>query len=171
MVEISAGVGVVVDGPVGVGEGSGESDVSIEVLADRICGLAARINVASAQLLLLLGEFDARQGWAGFGVTSCAQWLSWKCHIGGHAAREQVRVARALRDLPVVRAEFGAGRLSYAKVRAITRVACADSESDLVDLAATATAAGGADCGGVASGGVVGFSRAGGSAAVVVVFR
>jgi hypothetical protein len=42
-----------------------------------------------------------------------------KCQLGSHAAREQVRVARALRGLPLIGGEFGAGRLSYAKVRAL----------------------------------------------------
>jgi hypothetical protein len=74
-------------------------------------------------------------------VRSCAHWLSWKCQLGTHAAREQVRVARALRDLPLIRGEFCAGRLSYAKVRALTRIAAPDTEPDLVELARSATAA------------------------------
>ena len=87
-------------------------ELTVAELDDEICSLAARINVASARLLLLVGEFDEREGWAGYGVKSCAHWLSWKCQLGGHAAREQVRVARALRGLPLIRREFGAGRLS-----------------------------------------------------------
>jgi hypothetical protein len=117
------------------------SELSVAVLDDEICSLAARINVATARLLLLVGEFDAREGWAGYGVKSCAHWLSWKCRLGAHAAREQVRVARALRELPLITAEFGAGRLSYAKVRALTRIATDDTEADLVELAHAATAA------------------------------
>src|SRR5260370_861736 len=64
-------------------------------------------------------------------MTSCAAWLSWKCQMSAGAAREHVRVARALRDLPVIRAEFGAGRLSYAKVRALTRIATPENEAGL----------------------------------------
>ena len=55
------------------------------------------------------------------------------------AAREHVRVARALRDLPVIRAGFGAGRLSYAKVRALTRIATAENEQGLAELAGPMT--------------------------------
>lgn len=110
-------------------------------LSDRICLLAAQIDCASAELICLLSEFDACDGWTGYGMKSCAHWLSWKCHIGAHAAREQVRVARALTGLPLLRSEFTAGRLSYAKVRALTRVAEPDSEADLVELAMAATAA------------------------------
>ena len=48
--------------------------------------------------------------------------LSWKCQLSSGTAREHVRVARALRDLPVIRGEFAAARLSHAKVRALTRI-------------------------------------------------
>jgi Domain of unknown function (DUF222) len=53
---------------------------------------------------------------------------------------EHVRVARALEALPATRAAFGEGRLSYSKVRAITRVATVDSEAELCDLGLAATA-------------------------------
>ncbi len=73
-------------------------------------------------------------------MSSCAAWLSWKCQMSSGTAREHVRVARALRDLPVTRAEFAAGRLSYAKVRALTRIATPDTEASLAELAAPMTA-------------------------------
>ena len=71
---------------------------------------------------------------------SCAQWLSWKCQLSSGTAREHVRVARALRDLPVIRARFAAGRLSYAKVRALTRIATPAAEAGLAGLAGPMTA-------------------------------
>ena len=71
---------------------------------------------------------------------SCAQWLSWKCQMSSGTAREHVRVARALRDLPVIRARFAAGRLSYAKVRALTRIATPATEAGLAELAGPMTA-------------------------------
>ena len=57
------------------------------------------------------------------------------------AAREQTRVARRLRDLPAVRTAFTGGRLSFSKVRAITRVAVPTTEEALVETAESATAA------------------------------
>src|SRR5271165_681164 len=87
----------------------------------------------------LAGDFDARRGWASWEMNSCAQWLSWKCQMSSGAAREHVRVARALRDLPVIRGEFGAGRLSYAKVRALTRIATPDTERGLAEIAGPMT--------------------------------
>src|SRR4030095_6078625 len=57
------------------------------------------------------------------------------------AAREKVRVAPALTDLPLISAAYRDGRLSYSKVRAITRVATAETEADYVEIATSATAA------------------------------
>jgi len=68
------------------------------------------------------------------------QWLGWHCGLGGRAAREQLRVGHALTSLPQLTEAFGAGRLSYSKVRALTRVATQMNEGDLVILAEHATA-------------------------------
>ena len=95
----------------------------LERLEAQICELAGHLAAATCRFLVLLGDFDARRGWASWEMTSCAQWLSWKCQMSSGTAREHVRVARALRDLPVIRARFAAARLSYAKVRALTRIA------------------------------------------------
>src|ERR1700748_3670389 len=70
---------------------------------------------------------------------SCAEWLWGKCQMSSGTAREHVRVARALRGLPVIRARFAAGRLSYAKVRALTRIATAETEAGLAELAGPMT--------------------------------
>jgi hypothetical protein len=72
-------------------------------------------------------------------MTSCAAWLSWKCQMSSGTAREHVRVARALRDLPVIRGEFAAGRLSYAKVRALTRIATVETDAGLAEIAGPMT--------------------------------
>jgi hypothetical protein len=113
--------------------------VPLERLEAEICQLAGQLAAATCRFLVLLGDFDARRGWADWEMTSCAAWLSWKCQMSSRTAREQVRVARALRDLPVIRAEFGAGRLSYAKVRALTRIATPGTEAGLAELAGPMT--------------------------------
>jgi hypothetical protein len=111
----------------------------LERLEAQICELAGHLTAATCRFLVLLGDFDARRGWASWEMGSCAQWLSWKCQMGSGAAREHVRVARALRDLPVLRGEFGAGRLSYAKIRALTRIATPDTERGLAEIAGPMT--------------------------------
>jgi hypothetical protein len=94
-------------------------------LAHQISDLSLRIDIAKHSLLTHLRTFDAHDGWNGMGFIATAAWLSWWIHIGPGpgAAREHVRVARALGDLKLIDAAFADGKLSYAKVRAITRVA------------------------------------------------
>jgi len=112
----------------------------IEALGDEIARLAAQIHAATYRLLVLIGEFDACEGW-GNGFRSCADWLSWRTGIAPGAARERVRVARALADLPLVSAEMQSGAMSFSKARAITRVATPENEAELVELSRHATAA------------------------------
>ncbi len=111
-----------------------------DTLGERIAAMAARLHAATYQLLVLLAEFDAREGWNN-GFLSCAHWLHWRTGIDLGAAREKVRVARALPVLPLVSDRMRRGQLSYAKVRALTRVATPDNEPALVDLALAGTAA------------------------------
>jgi hypothetical protein len=114
--------------------------LSTDALGDRIAALAARLHAATYELLVLLREFDARTDWHG-GFASCAHWLHWRTGIDLGAAREKVRVAHALARLPRLSATMARGAISYAKVRAITRVATPDNEGALLDLAQAGTAA------------------------------
>jgi uncharacterized protein DUF222/HNH endonuclease len=113
---------------------------SIDELDEAICRLASRINAVSYQLLVLVREFDDRMGWAKWGYPNCAEWLSWRCQISLSAAREKVRTAQALRDLPEISLAFSEGRLSYTKARALTRVAAEHGEDALLRYALDATA-------------------------------
>ncbi len=113
----------------------------IDEVGDELCSLAGQITAATGRFLALLADFDTREGWGGAGVLSCAHWLSWRCGIDLRTARDHVRVARALVALPRTTTELAAGRLSYSKVRAVTRVATPTTEDELVDIALTAPAA------------------------------
>ncbi|MBT8136169.1 MAG: HNH endonuclease [Gammaproteobacteria bacterium] len=112
----------------------------IEKLADQIGELAGYLNAANCRFLELVAEFDELGGYAEQGAASCAHWLNWKCGIGMNAAREKVRTARALVSLPDIHASFAAGRISYSKVRAMTRVATPENEGYLLDIALHGTA-------------------------------
>src|SRR6185436_20018023 len=92
-------------------------------------------------LVELIGEVDAVGGlkhWTGF--KSLAHWLSWACSMTPGVAREHVRVAKALRRMPTVAGLFQEGRLSYSKVREVTRVVDVVDEQRLAELAVTGTA-------------------------------
>ena len=111
----------------------------LERLGDRIAELSARIQAATYELLILIREFDDRTGWSG--CTSCAHWLSWRTGLAPGAAREHVRVARALGNLPKLSDAMRRGVVSYSKVRAVTRVATPETEQALLDVALCGTAA------------------------------
>ena len=113
----------------------------LDAMADELCRQAAHIAAAEYRWLRLLAEFDAEEGWGSFGVRSCAAWLSFACGVKPETARERVRVARALPDLPKICESFAAGRLSYSKVRAITRVATPQTDELLAIYGESATAA------------------------------
>jgi hypothetical protein len=104
-------------------------------LESELLGLAGHIAAAEARFLQLLAEFDHRNGWAGDGIRSCAHWLSWRAGMSPRTAVEHLRVAHALQNLPRISEAFAAGRLSYSKVRAITRIAGGDTAT-LTRLAA-----------------------------------
>ena len=114
--------------------------VEIDQLGDQIALLSAQINAARYQLLELIREFDERKGWAAQGALSCSQWLGWRCGTALGAAREKVRVAHALAELPTISEAFRDGQVSYSKVRAMTRVATPENEQNLLVIAQAASA-------------------------------
>src|SRR5881628_865433 len=101
--------------------------VEFDRLGDEIAELSAHVEAATARLLDLIRDFDARAGW-NTGFPSCAAWLSWRVGLDPGAAREKVRVARALGTLPLLAQALARGELSYSKVRALTRVATAETQ-------------------------------------------
>ncbi len=111
----------------------------LDRLGDAIAELSAHLEAATARLLDLIREFDARGGW-NTGFRSCAAWLSWRVSLDLGAAREKVRVARALGTLPLLAQALARGELSYAKVRALTRVATPETEALLLGVGRAGTA-------------------------------
>jgi hypothetical protein len=98
-------------------------ELSLDRLGDRIVDLPGRLAAATSRWLLLVAEFDAREGYLSFGLVSSAQWLTHTCGIAYRTAVEHVRVGRSLRQFPRLADDMGAGRLSYSQVRAISRIA------------------------------------------------
>src|SRR5438094_2171972 len=116
-----------------------EPAAELDRLGDEIAELAAHLDAATARLLDLIREFDARGGW-NTGFRSCAAWLSWRVGFAPGAAREHVRVARALGPLPRLSHALARGELSYAKVRELTRVATPETEERLLAVGRAGTA-------------------------------
>jgi hypothetical protein len=59
--------------------------------------------------------------------------------MGLKPAYERVRVARALEGLPLIREAYGAGRMSWSQVRAVTRVATEADQQTWIDCARYST--------------------------------
>ncbi len=94
---------------------------AIDRLGDEIAELSAHLEAATARLLDLM-------------------WLSWRVGYAPGAAREHVRVARALGTLPLLAQALARGELSYAKVRELTRVATPENEETLLAVGRAGTA-------------------------------
>jgi len=108
---------------------------SIDDLDATIRHLARQMNVQTYRMLMLVREFDDRMGWQKWSMRNCAEWLAWRCDLSPSAAREHVRTAHALREMPAISAAFAEGRLSYSKVRALTRVVEYHDEDTLLAYA------------------------------------
>jgi hypothetical protein len=113
----------------------------IAAMGDAIAETAAMIDAAIHRFLVQLREFDEVDGWHRAGALSCAHWLSWRVGMDLGTAREKVRVAKRLSELPLIDEALRSGAISYSKVRAMTRVATADSEAMLLEMARCATGA------------------------------
>lgn len=112
-----------------------------ELVHEVIVGVSEQ-SAHQALWLARVAEVDRRELWGIDGARSCAHWLAWKCGLDPRTAREHVRVAHRLDELRLVRSAFGEGRLSYSKVRALTRVSVASVEAEafLLELALETTA-------------------------------
>jgi hypothetical protein len=110
-------------------------------LEAEITELCGHLNAAQHRWLVLIAEFDRRNGWSDGATQSCAHWLNWQCGIDLGAAREKVRVAHAITKLPRISQAMAHGQLSYSKVRALTRITGPNTEPYLLDIALHGTAA------------------------------
>jgi hypothetical protein len=115
------------------------ASLSKEELRQELAVQAAQIDAGLSRLLELAAEAERRLNWCSDGVTF-ARWLAWRCSLSPRQAREHVRVAGRLAELPAVRAAFARGEISYAKVSALCRVAEPENEQRLLGLAAVMTA-------------------------------
>lgn len=118
----------------------GLAGVPSERLEHEVAQHAAAIAALTCNWFLMIAELDRRRAWASWECNSMAHWLSWRCGLAPRTGREHVRVARALEALPAITAAFAAGEISYSKVKALSRVATAATEADLLQLARNSTA-------------------------------
>jgi hypothetical protein len=115
-------------------------DVDDASLVDRVRVQGAQLAAMTCQWLEAIGELVVRGTWADQGAKTPAVWLSWLVGLAPSTARDHVRIALRLRELPQIRDAFAAGQISYSKVRAITRMAVPELQDMLLQWCAHATA-------------------------------
>ncbi|HEY4375557.1 MAG TPA: hypothetical protein VGM93_00290 [Acidimicrobiales bacterium] len=109
---------------------SGESS-----LGDELIEAGAGCGRWQHRLVHLAAEFDDSGEWALDGAVTCAHWIAGQLDVEVCTAREWVRIGHLLATLPLIDAAFGDGRLSFSKVRALTRVATGEFDAELLALA------------------------------------
>ncbi len=124
------------------GQCSDAAELPPKRLEAEIVTLVGQLSSATYDLLVLIGELDARGTWAFTGALSCAAWLADRCDVELVTARNQVRVARAMRDHPILQSAMAGGDVSYAKARVLVPHLTPDHAADLVELASATPAAG-----------------------------
>ncbi|MEN8376805.1 MAG: DUF222 domain-containing protein, partial [Gemmatimonadota bacterium] len=118
-----------------------DPDDELFLLGERCAETYMRADALHYEAMVLLAEYDERGGWQDTCFAGTAEWLAWRIGIKPGAARERVRTARALRELPLISAAMRDGELSFTKVRALTRVARPESEEALLEFARSCSAA------------------------------
>ena len=89
---------------------SGEELTEVVQRAQQLRGA---LDVAEARVL---ARWDARGEWRPSGSKTASAWLAWKQRIPIAVARQRVRHARAMRDLPAVEAAWAAGEVDRCHV-------------------------------------------------------
>ena len=112
-----------------------------ETAEEELATLSSHLDAATYRQLVLIRQLDDCGHWAKAGATTCAAWLSFRIGMAETAARERLRIAHRLRDLPKVADAMRTGTLSYSKVRAIVRVSTPQMQDQLLELARYSTAA------------------------------
>jgi hypothetical protein len=108
-------------------------------IRQRLKMLSQEMTSQHADLLELLVRFDKQQAWKSSGASHCAAWMNAEIGISTQLSWEYLRVGRQLQSLPTLLALFRVGKLSWSKVRLITRVANDDNEKTLCHAALDAS--------------------------------
>ena len=106
-----------------------------ESLRQQVVTAGTSWSLAQYQLVSLVAALDESGEWTADGSVSCAHWVAHALDVEVCTAREWLRIGRALMVLPMTDSAFEDGLLSYSKVRTLSRVATAENEIELLDIA------------------------------------
>ena len=108
---------------------------------ERVSVLYGQITAATREFLRAVACCDRHRDWSEEGFACCADWLAWRIGVTRGTAREKVRAARALEELPLISGAMERGEVSFSQVRALTRVAQPESEAELLEFARSGSTA------------------------------
>ena len=103
-------------------------------------------------LLTELAALEASEVWKAEGAVSMVDWLVGRYQVSVGTARQWLRVARALQQLPRIRGVFADGELSWDQLRALLGVVTPDTETEwaqqapAMSVAELRAAGGGKNC-------------------------
>jgi hypothetical protein len=120
------------------GEDEHRSDASSPTaLRDQVIRHGRSWQVAKYGLISTLTAYDRSGDWAFAGFVTCAHWAAQELDVTVGTAREWLRIGHILERLPLVDVALKERRLSYCKVRTLTRIATdhPTHEQELVELA------------------------------------
>jgi len=104
-------------------------------LRSAVIDAAQRLSLDMSAFIGLLVEFDLAGEWAFDNAPSCAHWVAERADMELCTVREWLRIGHALATVDEVALRFADGRLSYSKVRFLTRVADVDNQHELCAIA------------------------------------
>src|SRR4051812_5832276 len=106
--------------------------LSTRELRSRLVADRAAIDAAEARWLSMLAEFDRRCGWAVDGHRDCGSWLIHNCGMARSTAKDRLRIAHELHRRPVLAQALAGGKVSFAKIKILTRIVDMGDDSDEV---------------------------------------
>lgn len=109
-------LGDVIDRLVDYDPASFDDSKSLTALNRRLSQLQSVVAAAAA-------SFESSGGYAPDGAKTAAAWLAVRCHLLEGVARNQLRLGRAMRELPCASAAFRTGQIGAAHVQALGRLA------------------------------------------------
>ncbi len=112
--------------------GQGQSNTG---LRGKVAEVGQRWAMSLAGLVRVVVELDDSGEWAFDGSATCAHWVSGALDVEVCTAREWLRVGRAIRAMPLLGELMDRRRLSFTKVRALTRLATVENVAELSVLA------------------------------------
>lgn len=110
-------------------------------IRDAIGQLRAMQALLHRRELALIAEYDRREAWREDGCTSMTAWLAYLLNVSHPSAADDVRIARAIGDLPAIADAYSSGELSRDHLRALTRFATAETDASLAAEAGIHSAA------------------------------